>query len=554
MISSRKCSFLRALTALLLVLALLPGAAAFAESAADLVLAEGETEGNFSGDGSWIPSDADRFTNDRASKAYIQGAFYPSMAKSSTVLADRLNAENRKFYDRALKKISDTASGSVSHVIFEVPFSFTCTIASVQNSKQKFQEKLNEQVRMVMEALLGDCPSELYWFDKVNGAVWDFTASYNNYYIWIDEIRIGFYVAKDYSLNNTTKSFYMDQAKAQSIQAAAATAKAIVAANRGKSDDEKLRAYKNEICALVDYNSAAAADSSLPYGNPWQLVWVFDGDPATSVLCEGYAKAFQYLWELSSFNGDITSMLMSGTLLTGDGKGKSHMWNVVTMSNNKKYMVDVTNCDTGSTGSEQFFLTGYDYTTTINGAKAYCYSGLYYVFSRDVTGLYWNSDQNLNGTDYDPDDDVYEHCGVCGVNADWSISADGTLKISGSGDMYDYAGASATPWYTWRNSVKKIVVDEKITKIGSNAFNGLKKAKSALIGKDVKKIGAGAFYKCSKLTDITIRTTKLKASRVGDNAFKGTPKKAVFTCPSGKVTSYRKLLIKKGANKKATFR
>lgn len=30
-----------------------------------------------------------------------------------------------------------------------------------------------------------------------------------------------------------------------------------------------------------------------------ELIWVFDGDSSTNVVCEGYAKAFQYLCDLS---------------------------------------------------------------------------------------------------------------------------------------------------------------------------------------------------------------------------------------------------------------
>ena len=35
-------------------------------------------------------------------------------------------------------------------------------------------------------------------------------------------------------------------------------------------------------------------NNGLPYGDPWQLIYVFDDDPDTNVVCEGYAKAFKY--------------------------------------------------------------------------------------------------------------------------------------------------------------------------------------------------------------------------------------------------------------------
>jgi replicative DNA helicase len=51
-----------------------------------------------------------------------------------------------------------------------------------------------------------------------------------------------------------------------------------------ESDYEKLQSYRNEICGLTDYNHAAVTDGA-PYGNPWQLIWVFDGNSTTNVVC-----------------------------------------------------------------------------------------------------------------------------------------------------------------------------------------------------------------------------------------------------------------------------
>ena len=57
--------------------------------------------------------------------------------------------------------------------------------------------------------------------------------------------------------------------------------------------------FKNEICNLVDYNNAAADSSTqTAYGDPWQMIWVFDENAETKVVCEGYSKAFQYLCDL----------------------------------------------------------------------------------------------------------------------------------------------------------------------------------------------------------------------------------------------------------------
>ena len=160
-----------------------------------------------------------------------------------------------------------------------------------------------------------------------------------------------FFVAKEYSASNTIRSTKVDTSKGKAVQSAAANAKSIMQQNRGKTDTEKLRAYKNAICKLNDYNHAAASDNNTPYGNPWQLVWVFDGDPNTNVVCEGYSKAFQYLCDLSAFSGSVSVLCMNGFLFSGDTLLGRHMWNVVTMPDGCRYLVDVTNCDTGASGA-----------------------------------------------------------------------------------------------------------------------------------------------------------------------------------------------------------
>ena len=79
---------------------------------------------------------------------------------------------------------------------------------------------------------------------------------------------------------------------------AASNAKMIVNEFKNMSEPEKLAAYKEMICYLTDYNDEAISDSyGDKYGDPWQLIWVFDGDESTNVVCEGYSKAFQYLCE-----------------------------------------------------------------------------------------------------------------------------------------------------------------------------------------------------------------------------------------------------------------
>lgn len=84
----------------------------------------------------------------------------------------------------------------------------------------------------------------------------------------------------------------------------------------------------------------------------------------------------------------------------------------------------------------------------------------------------------------------------------------------------------------------------QVTEIGDNAFKNQKKLKKVIIGENVQKIGAKAFYGCRKLTSITIKSKKLH--KMGKKAFQGISPKAVIRIPKKKYKKYRKLLKGKG--------
>ncbi len=108
---------------------------------------------------------------------------------------------------------------------------------------------------------------------------------------------------------------------------------------------------------------------------------------------------------------------------------------------------------------------------------------------------------------------------------------------------------------TSNKNITKVTIPEKIsvsgktykvTEIDTNAFKGLAKLKTLVIGKNVKGIGKNAFNGCKKLKTITIKTTLLTSSSVKSGAFKNCHKKAVVKCPESKLTAYKKFLAKKG--------
>ena len=99
--------------------------------------------------------------------------------------------------------------------------------------------------------------------------------------------------------------------------------------------------------------------------------------------------------------------------------------------------------------------------------------------------------------------------GKCGDNAEWTLLKNGTLIISGSGDMYNYEYDSrkdrpSTDWYCYREDIKKVEIEEGITRIGDDAFFKCENLKNITIPESVTSIGNNTFGICSNLTDITI--------------------------------------------------
>ena len=350
----------------------------------------------------------------------------PRRAKAAGGAGSRLSGTERQIYDILKAGIADVASGARTSTEFTVTAAelglagkmWTAAelgVAAIEaggSLTREATEALNAQLcdlGRVTEALLSDCPYELYWYDKAAGGA----VSALTYYSlggWGDDTTIGFTqlvftfrVAQEYAADGYASM--TDAAKTAGVPAAVSAAQAIVRRHAAKTDYEKLAAYKDEICALTSYNYAAAGDENTPYGNPWQLVWVFDGDPDTKVVCEGYSKAFQYLCDVGSFqSGAVECYSVTGTMAGATGAG-GHMWNVVAMDDGKNYLADVTNCDEDSVGSpDQLFLKGVTYSgaaqyrRTIPGQHT-----VSYVYDEE-TLRQWGMDLlTVSTEDYDPD-------------------------------------------------------------------------------------------------------------------------------------------------------
>ena len=93
--------------------------------------------------------------------------------------------------------------------------------------------------------------------------------------------------------------------------------------------------------------------------------------------------------------------------------------------------------------------------------------------------------------------------GTCGENVIWQLGTDGTLTISGTGAMADYE-LRKTPWYSLRNSIQKVVIEDGITVIGTGAFYECGNITEVVLGDTLEKIGDRAFGNCKGISEMTL--------------------------------------------------
>ena len=146
-------------------------------------------------------------------------------------------------------------------------------------------------------------------------------------------------------------------------------------------------------------------------------------------------------------------------------------------------------------------------------------------------------------------------CGAKGNENDviWALDDNGTLTISGSGAMADYNSPNSQPWANRRSSIKKVVIGDKVTSIGENAFANCPGLKAVELPKDgvletikynafswlylnsevgagiteitipksVKTIETYAFDGCTRLATVTFAPNSMLET-IGSKAFRDT--------------------------------
>ena len=397
---------------------------------------------------------------------YIQSRLFPRPALLRAVWLKGLSlpAIDRAIYIVLRERVLSVAAGEETSTVFKVNVdlflpqtTFTAADLSLdhlsENGVLTAEAKQEAYGRFagytsssVIYALLADCPYELYWYKKSKSSDGDGACTVGKAAGYrlntpsagdgteeetitlLGYLQFSMAVTEDYRADPASP-YQVDAKYGQGVAAAVSAAAEIVSAYENLTDYDRLHAYKEAICGLVSYDRDAPGTA---YGNPWQIIWVFDGDPETNVVCEGYAKAFKYLNDLSAASA-VTVAIPQGYL-----GSEAHMWNIVTMENGRGYLVDVTNCDTGMAGyPDKLFLTG----GPGSPEDGYLLGGLRYTYNASTRSTFTPEELTLCVRGYlegMPHTPVMEFSTLCGRDGEEDPSAPEIQPNAGFG----YAGYS----------------------------------------------------------------------------------------------------------------
>ena len=122
-------------------------------------------------------------------------------------------------------------------------------------------------------------------------------------------------------------------------------------------------------------------------------------------------------------------------------------------------------------------------------------------------------------------------CGAEGDNLTWTLTADSTLTISGTGAMKDYTYVrDDAPWYGNRYSIRACTIADGVTTIGNYAFFQCDSLTSVTIPGSVTSIGDDAFEYCDILPSVDIPGS---VASIGKSAFAYCPALASVTLGNG---------------------
>lgn len=203
---------------------------------------------------------------------------------------------------------------------------------------------LNYQMNSILAVIRYKTPSVVEWSNQYGWSTVDLTWNKENrdgkWFVSIASATYNCPVLREY---RGASEYDVDQGAMQRIRDSVDRAQAIAERHAGEAPLSRIRSYCDEIYGIS--TSASSRDySSCTY--PWGFTSVFDGDPSTGAVCEGYSRALALLMELSGQH-DAECHLMLGWSDSVNGHIR-HMWCVIRMTDGRNYLTDVANSQKGT--------------------------------------------------------------------------------------------------------------------------------------------------------------------------------------------------------------
>ena len=217
---------------------------------------------------------------------------------------------------------------------------------------------------------------------------------------------------------------------------------------------EKVKGIYDWICSNVtfDYDNLNNKDYYLKHSAYAALVH-------RKAVCQGFAVLFYRL---------ALELGVDCRYITGNSSGVAHAWNIVRLGS-LYYNLDAT-------WDQPRKANGMDYEYFLR-----CGSNFPdHTRKEDYTSADFYQRYPMSPEDYGTDV-AWPVSGTCGQDLRWELDAEGTLRITGNGNMLDFYAADPQ-WQQYAYHIQKVI-----------------------IGPDVQSVGAFAFYYCANLKSVEIQ-------------------------------------------------
>lgn len=247
---------------------------------------------------------------------------------------------------------------------------------------------------------------------------------------------------------------------------------------RNASDYQKIKAVYEYMCKNITYDDTSSDDDMLKHTAYSALV-------KKKAVCQGYASLFYRI---------MLELGVDCRVIAGIGGGGAHGWNIVKLDG-LYYNLDAT-WDAGTTDYTYFLGSMWEF---LDHARYLEYETWEFHEQYPMAAEKYTAGEK---GEMDP----YIYVGVCGDEALFLLSRDGTLEIGGSGVTYDYEQSGdlteVALWNYWADHITGVIVHDGITGIGKCNFCNLKNLSVASLAGSVGSIGEYAFAYCRALKNV----------------------------------------------------